>query len=97
MDDAIVVRYRTKPETAEENQRLVEAVYAELALRRPEGLRYSTFRLADGVTFVHVAAGPGRAVLGEVAAFQEFQRGIEERTEKGPDAVAATLVGSYQS
>jgi hypothetical protein len=97
MDDAIVVQYRTKPEAADENQRLVEAVYAELAQRRPDGLHYATYRLADGVTFVHVAQGPGRAALGEVAAFHEFQRGIEERTDVPPDARPATLVGSYQS
>jgi hypothetical protein len=97
MDDSIVVQYRTKPETADENQRLVEAVYAELALRQPEGLRYSTYRLSDGVTFVHVAQGPGRAALGEVAAFQEFQRDIASRVEDGPNATPATLIGSYQS
>jgi hypothetical protein len=95
MDEAVVVRYRTKPEAAEENKRLVEAVYAELVASRPEGLRYSTFRLADGVTFVHVAHGPGRAELGEIAAFQEFQRDIEARTDMAPDVSPATLVGSY--
>jgi hypothetical protein len=72
-------------------------VYAELALRQPEGLRYSTYRLSDGVTFVHVAQGPGRAALGEVAAFQEFQRDIASRVEDGPNATPATLIGSYQS
>ena len=97
MDDAIVVRYRTRPEAAQENQRLVEAVFAELAERRPEGLRYSTFRLADVVTFVHVADGPGRSALGARPAFQDFQREIAARVEVGPDATPATLVGSYQS
>ena len=49
-----VVRYRTKPEHADENQRLVEGVFAELAATKPAGLTYATYRLADG-TFVHVA------------------------------------------
>ncbi len=97
MSDAIVVRYRTKPEAADENQRLVEAVFAELAAVRPDGLSYTTCRLADGVSFVHVAHGEGRQQLGKLAAFQEFQREIDARTEEGPDAVAATVVGTYQS
>jgi hypothetical protein len=33
---ATVVRYQAKPEMAEENQRLVEAVFDELAEREPE-------------------------------------------------------------
>jgi hypothetical protein len=32
----IVVRYETEPDRADENQRLVEEVFAELAERRPD-------------------------------------------------------------
>lgn len=97
MTDAFVARYRTTAEAAEENQRLVEAVYAELAQRRPEGLQYATFRLDDGVTFVHVAVG-GEAVLPEMPAFQEFQREFGARLDGGPlDGSNATVVGRYQS
>ena len=34
MGKTTIVRYRTRPEAAEENARLVEAVYAALADRR---------------------------------------------------------------
>ena len=54
-----VVRYRTKPEHADENARLVGAVFAELAADDPGGLRYVTLRLEDGVSFVHVAVIEG--------------------------------------
>ena len=50
----VVVRYRPRPEEADNNQRLVEAVFAELADKDPGGVRYATLRLADG-TFVHIA------------------------------------------
>jgi hypothetical protein len=43
-----VVRYQVKPERAEENQRLIEAVFAELEERAPEGFTYKVFRLDDG-------------------------------------------------
>jgi hypothetical protein len=95
MADAFVVRYRTTPETADENQRLIEAVFRELAATRPDGLQYQVMRLADGVTFVHVARGSD--VLAAVSAFQEFQRGVGARVVAPPDASGATVVGSYQS
>ncbi len=94
----VVVRYRVKPERAEENQRLIERVFAELADREPEGLRYASFRLADGVSFVHVAsidpAGGGNP-LARIAAFADFTRDIADRCDEPPAAQDAQLVGSY--
>jgi hypothetical protein len=93
----VVVRYRTKADRADENQALVEKVFAELAASRPEGLRYATFRLADE-QFVHVAevdTADGANPLADVAAFAEFQRDIPERMLEGPVVADATLVGSY--
>ncbi len=72
-----VVRYTTRPERADENQALVEKVFGELAERRPDGLRYATFRLEDGVTFVHVASvdtEDGSNPLAATAAFGAFQQ-----------------------
>jgi len=94
----VVVRYRTKADRADENQALVEKVFAELAASRPDGLRYATFRLADGEQFVHVAevdTADGANPLADVAAFAEFQRDIPERMLEGPVVADATLVGSY--
>lgn len=95
----VVVRYKVKPDRVEENERLVERVYAELAERDPGGLRYATLRLADGVSFVHVAeidTADGTNPLTRTAAFQEFLREIGDRCEEGPIASDATLVGSYR-
>ena len=51
-----IIRYSTKPEKSDENQALVEAVFAQLNAEKPEGLHYATFRMADGVNFVHVVS-----------------------------------------
>jgi hypothetical protein len=94
----VVVRYRTEPDRAAENQALVEQVFAELAKEQPDGLRYATFRLADGVSFVHVAevdTADGTNPLSHIAAFGEFQREIPDRLVEGPDVADATIVGSY--
>ena len=97
MGSTVIVRYTTRADAAEENQRLVEKVFAELAATEPDGLRYATFRLADGVSFVHVAMIDGDSnPLQQVAAFQEFTREIGQRCVEGPNAGPATMVGSYR-
>ena len=96
MSKAFVVRYEMRPDTAEENQRLVENVFAELAEKQPAGIRYASFRLDDGVSFVHVGVssddGPGLTAL---AAFGQFQEKFGERAAGKPTPSGATLVGSY--
>jgi hypothetical protein len=94
-----VVRYRTKPERAEENQQLVERVYAALADSRPDGFHYMTVRLADGVSFVHIASvetADGTNPLTTTPAFAEFQADIGARLEEGPVVVEGTVIGSYE-
>jgi hypothetical protein len=87
-----VIRYQTTPEAADENQRLIEKVFAELATVAPPGLSYTSFRLADGVTFVHVVDGEG---VTDLVAFQEFQRTLPDRLAVGPTREDGTRVGSY--
>src|ERR1700682_3673361 len=93
----VVVRYKTKPDRADENQALIEKVFGELNVGRPAGLRYATFRLADGASFVHVASietDDGTNPLGTTPAFSEFLQGINDRCEDGPLASDSTVVGS---
>jgi hypothetical protein len=94
-----VIRYKTKPESADENQRLIENVYAELADRNPGGMRYATLRLEDGVTFVHIFmtdSDDAPNTMGDIAAFAEFQRELANRCIEQPIAHAAIVVGSYR-
>jgi hypothetical protein len=93
----IVVQYRTRPESADENRRLIENVFAELAERRPGNLRYVSLCLEDGVSFVHVAVESGEPgeSLAEVPAFQAFVRDVGARCEVQPVASGAAVVGSY--
>jgi len=64
MSKTVVVQYKTRPNAAEENQRLVEAVYAQLASEDPGRLHYATFRLEDGDNVI--GRGPRSAVLLDV-------------------------------
>ncbi len=93
-----IVRYQTKPDRADENQALIEAVFAELAEEQPGGLRYVSFRLADGVTFVHLAqvdTPDGANPLAAIPAFAAFTADIGARCDAAPVALGAEVVGSF--
>jgi hypothetical protein len=45
MSHATVVRYTTQPGSAEENEKLIKAVFTQLTEQQPEGLRYRAPRL----------------------------------------------------
>ncbi len=95
----VIVRYKVKPERADENTQLIEKVFAELAQTTPEGLRYASFMGEDGVTFIHFASietADGANPLDNSPAFAAFQEGIRERCEVPPEVLPLTSIGSYQ-
>jgi hypothetical protein len=96
MSHAAVVRYTTRPDTADENEQLIKAVFAQLAEQRPKGLRYVAVRLDDGVSFVHVAVlEDEHNPLAGLSAFGEFVSTINERCADGPTPASGTVVGAY--
>jgi hypothetical protein len=93
----IMVRYKTtSPENADKNAALVRGVFEELHARAPGGIRYTSYRAEDGVSFVHIATheGPSTA-LTELPAFKEFQREIKSRCAEAPVVTELSAVGSY--
>jgi hypothetical protein len=91
-----MVRYKIKPDRVEENEQLVRDVYDELARTQPDGLRYGTFKLDDGVSFVHLAVHSDPNPLGQVEAFARFQADIRDRCDEPPVATVLEEVGSYR-
>lgn len=94
----VMVRYKVKPDQADENQRLVEQVYAELQRNAPAGLRYATFKQNDGVSFVHIASietESGDNPLSQLPAFKTFQAQIKDRCTEPPVAVDLEEIGAY--
>lgn len=51
-----MVSYQLKPDRVAENEGLIRAVFDSLRQARPPGLRYASFRLGDGVSFVHIVS-----------------------------------------
>ena len=99
MEKRLVTRYATKsPEAADENQRRIEGVFAELEATRPDSVSYIVLRLADG-SFVHVSfhnhTDGEPNPIASTAAFGHFQDAHEERRDGGVDQQTAELVGAY--
>jgi hypothetical protein len=95
----VVTRYGTvSAEAADENQRRIEAMFAELAETRPDNISYLVLRLADD-SFLHIAfhnhaedeANPIRSSR----AFADFTDGQDERRQGEFDQQRASLVGAY--
>ncbi|MEX2127465.1 MAG: hypothetical protein WD871_04400 [Xanthobacteraceae bacterium] len=75
----ILIRYKTKPDRAEENEVLVAKVFQQLRQRAPAGIRYASVKLADGATFVHLVeidTEDGSNPLSKIEAFKAFQKDI---------------------
>jgi hypothetical protein len=94
----VVIQYKVKPELAEHNVELLHAVYDELERTQPEGLGHAVLRLADGVTFVHIAEETEAAAGGifGLESFQRFEAGIQDRCDVPPAVQPADEVGSYR-
>jgi len=95
----VMVRYKVKGDKVEENQSYIEKVFAELQGSKPAGLRYASFKLEDGLTFVHIASietEDGENPLLQSSAFKAFQAGIRDRCEEPPVAVELGEIGSYR-
>jgi len=99
MQKRLVTRYAMpSAEAADENQRRVEGVFAELEATTPDNVSYIVLRLADD-SFVHVSFHDHRDdevnPIASTAAFDHFQDGHAERRAGGVDQQTATLVGAY--
>ena len=95
----IMVRYKTAEAHADTNETLIRAVFAELRAQAPAGVRYATYRLADRVTFIHIAtaAAVNDNPLTSLPAFKAFQKQLGERCVEQPVLTELPALESYGS
>jgi hypothetical protein len=94
----IMVRYKLKADKISENETLVKEVYKQLHEKKLEGFHYCTFKLADGVSFVHIAFADNEhvnSVFNHLPAFKNFQANIKERCDELPVVNEVTITGAY--
>ena len=95
----VMVRYKLKPDRVAENERYVKEVFEQLERERPAGVQYATFKLDDGVSFVHIASIAVTETsnpLTDLSAFKSFTADIKDRCEDAPVSVKLNEVGSYE-
>ena len=93
-----MVSYPLEPDRVAENERYVTAVFEALREARHSGLRYATFRLGDGVSFVHFVSheeADGSNALTSLPQFKAFAAGVKERCIGPPVRLELTENGSY--
>ncbi len=91
----VMVRYKPSEKEASANEKLVHAVFDELRSLATEGIRYTCYRQADGVTFVHVATHDVPNPLTSLPSFRAFQAGLRERCVEQPVVTELFAVDSY--
>ena len=91
----VMISYPVKPEQVKRNLALMRAVHAEIQAVRPEGLRYASFQLADGVSFVELVVGGGQGRLAGLEAFRAYRSTLAERIEAPPVLDELDEIGSY--
>lgn len=93
----VMVRYKVKPERVAENEALITKVYEQLKNETPDRLRYQTYKLDDGLSFLHIALVPteGPSPLTEISAFKDFVGNVKERCDELPVTTVISSVGYY--
>ena len=95
----VIVKYKVKSDRSEENIEYINQVFKALQKTSPEGLRYASFVLEDGLSFIHIASietEDGSNPLASLPEFQAFVTDIASRCEEPPLPFAADLLGSYR-
>jgi hypothetical protein len=93
----VMIRWKIKSDQVARELEFLRAVYEDMHAVRPAGLRYATFRLDDGVTFVDVAEMPdGPGALRQVEAFRHYRATLEERCDEPPAVTVLHEVGAYR-
>lgn len=98
MQRVTLVRYKAKPDRADENEALSRAVFAELRATAPDHVAYALFR--DGADFVHVFINTqtdDSAAVTELASFKAFGKDVNARCETPPETtrLSLRLIESY--
>jgi hypothetical protein len=97
----VMVRYQVKPGMADENERLVREVFAQLARDKPAGMRYDVFKLPDGVSFVHLSVSQAdereNNPLIALETFKAFSGSAKDRCVEPPVTTPLEPIGRYDS
>lgn len=95
----LMIRFTARAEVAEEVEASVRKMFAAIEDAKLADIRYSSCRLADGVTYIaqlEVAEGAENPLPG-LPAFQEFSENLKNWGDGPPTVEMMTVVASYRA
>jgi heme-degrading monooxygenase HmoA len=93
-----VIQYKLKADRVTENEQLIKALFRQIHERKPEGVRYAVYKLADGLGFMHIIfyeTEEAHQAFTSLSAFRDFQAQARDRFEESPVVSEAEEIGSY--
>jgi hypothetical protein len=97
----MMIRTQVRPDRVADVEAAVQKTFAAIDAAQPQGVRYASTKLADGVTFVVLLelageVGPGDNPLNAIPEFAELQANLKEWLAGPPTAEPLQIVGSYR-
>jgi hypothetical protein len=96
--NVLMARAKVKAESVAEIEAATKTMFAAINEAQPQGVRYASCLLPDGVTFVVLLAldDPTGNPLTAVPEFREFQGNLKNWFAEPPIAEQLTVIGSYR-
>jgi hypothetical protein len=94
----LTVRSRIRADAVPAVEAALREMFAAIEREQPDGVRYASCRMADGVTFLvllQVDEGTENP-LPQIPEFRRFQEALRGWAEGPPEAGPAEVVGSYR-
>jgi hypothetical protein len=91
------VQYTVRPDFAARNKANIQAVMSELRRINARDLKYVSYVMDDGKTFMHIAHQNTRdaeSLPGRLDSFKHFQTELKQNLEVPPKVETVELVGS---
>lgn len=94
-----MIRYTVKQDRVAENEAYITGVFEQLSREKPAGIRCATFKLDDGVSFIHIVSHEAENEtdpLRDLPAFKAFRAEIRDRCESQPVTMDLKEIRSYR-
>ena len=93
----MMIRTQVRPDRTAEVEAAVQKMFAAIKEAQPQGVRYASCKLLDGVTFVVILEldGPANPLV-TVPEFTQFQENLKDWLAGPPTAEPLQVIGSYQ-
>src|SRR5262245_14057538 len=94
----VMIRAKVKAESVDEIEAATGKMFAAVNAAQPDGVKYASTRLADGVSVVALLAldDPDENPLQALPEFREFQERLPEWLAEPPTVEPLTVIGPYQ-